>query len=306
VTDARLRSFVSRSPVAVLAAVLFATLAWADATGYAGMPTGWWLMPLALAVAVGGVDEIVRLFAADDFLLPGWILRPGVAAIVLAAFFVSPTMPDSPIASLGGPAVALMAVMIALFVHEIGTYRTGGRALERLACGMLSVAYVGLSMAFLVALRLLPVGAGDGAATSSIVPLATAVAIVKVGDVVAYLVGSLIGRRKLAPVLSPGKTWEGAAAGLAASVLASWGMLEWLAIDLVARPLGGWVVYGLAVGLAGMAGDLAESLLKRELHAKDSGRSLAGLGGVLDLADSLFFAAPIAWILWVVRLPVPG
>lgn len=305
-TDARLGSFVSRSPVAILAAAGFAALAWADATGYAGMPTGWWLMPLALAVAVGGVDEIVRLFAADDFLLPGWILRPGVAAIVLAAMFAPPATASSPLAPLGGTAVAFTAVMLALFLHEIGTYRTGGRALERLARGVLAVAYVGLSTAFLVALRLLPVGAGDGAASSSIVPLATAVAVVKVGDVAAYLVGSLIGRRKLAPALSPGKTWEGAAAGLAAGLITSWGMLEWLTVDLVAGPLGGWVVYGLAVGLAGMVGDLAESLLKRELHAKDSGRSLAGLGGVLDLADSLFFAAPVAWVLWVVRLPVPG
>jgi len=65
-----------------------------------------------------------------------------------------------------------------------------------------------------------------------------------------------------------------------------------------AQPWGGWVVYGLAVGLAGMVGDLAESLLKREAGAKDSGRSLGGLGGVLDLVDSLLFAAPVAWLLW--------
>ena len=65
-----------------------------------------------------------------------------------------------------------------------------------------------------------------------------------------------------------------------------------------AQPWGGWPVYGLAVGLAGMVGDLAESLLKREAGAKDSGRSLGGLGGVLDLVDSLLFAAPVAWLLW--------
>jgi phosphatidate cytidylyltransferase len=59
------------------------------------------------------------------------------------------------------------------------------------------------------------------------------------------------------------------------------------------------VVYGPLVGLAGMAGDLAESLVKRECGAKDSGRSLGGLGGVLDLVDSLLFAAPVAWLLWV-------
>jgi phosphatidate cytidylyltransferase len=67
----------------------------------------------------------------------------------------------------------------------------------------------------------------------------------------------------------------------------------------LARPWGGWLVFGLGVGLAAMVGDLAESLLKRECGAKDSGRSLGGLGGFLDLVDSLLFAAPVAWLLWV-------
>ena len=76
-------------------------------------------------------------------------------------------------------------------------------------------------------------------------------------------------------------------------------MLAGLGFELSSRPWGGWLVFGVGVGLAGMFGDLAESLLKRELGAKDSGRSLGGLGGVLDLIDSLLFAAPVAWILWI-------
>jgi phosphatidate cytidylyltransferase len=65
------------------------------------------------------------------------------------------------------------------------------------------------------------------------------------------------------------------------------------------QPLGGWFVFGLFVGLAGMVGDLAESLIKREFKTKDSGKSLGALGGTLDLIDSLLFAAPVAWFLWV-------
>ncbi|MDA1039733.1 MAG: phosphatidate cytidylyltransferase, partial [Planctomycetota bacterium] len=65
-----------------------------------------------------------------------------------------------------------------------------------------------------------------------------------------------------------------------------------------AQPWGGWLAFGLLVGGAGMLGDLAESLIKREAGAKDSGHSLGGLGGVLDLVDSLLFAAPVAWALW--------
>jgi phosphatidate cytidylyltransferase len=84
-----------------------------------------------------------------------------------------------------------------------------------------------------------------------------------------------------------------------ASVAVAWLVLERLPWAAVARPWGGWIAYGLLVGVAGMAGDLAESLLKRDLGAKDSGTSLGGLGGVLDLVDSLLLAAPVAWLLWV-------
>jgi phosphatidate cytidylyltransferase len=107
-----------------------------------------------------------------------------------------------------------------------------------------------------------------------------------------------MGRTRMAPVLSPGKTWEGAAASIAGSLAAAWLVLERLPIEPPTGPWGGWPVFGLAVGLAGMLGDLAESLLKREADVKDSGGSLGGMGGVLDLVDSLLFAAPVAWILW--------
>ena len=130
-------------------------------------------------------------------------------------------------------------------------------------------------------------------------PLLSLVAVVKAGDVAAYAVGSVVGRTRLAPALSPGKTWEGAAASVAGSLMAAWFVIERTGLDAANRPWGGWIVYGLAIGLAGMLGDLAESLLKRESGSKDSGTSLGGLGGVLDLVDSLLFAAPVAWLLWV-------
>lgn len=283
--------FLPRAVVASAAAAGFAALAWADATGFAGVPAGWWLMPIALAVAVGGVDELVRLFAAGGVVLPGRLLQGGAAAVVLSA-----AMP--PRSSPAWAAVAFTAVLIAVLLHAVATYRPDGRSLERLAAGTLVAAYVGLPMAFVVLMRYV-----DG---DRMLPLASLVAAVKGGDIAAYVVGSLVGRRKMAPNLSPGKTWEGAAASLAASVGIAWWLLDrWRAGD-GPGPVGGWPVYGLAVGLSGMAGDLAESLLKRELHAKDSGRSLAALGGVLDLADSLLLAAPIAWFLWALGPLLPA
>lgn len=315
-TVASVQAFLGRSVVTAVAVGGFVALAWADATSLAGAPPGWWLLPVAIAVTVGGVDELARLFSARALPLPGWILRPGAVAVVLAAALGASAPAAMPTAAMSLPAVVFTAVVIAVFLREIVSYAGGDRGLERLAASVLVVAYVGLGMAFVVALRYVCVehvaveektgGQLSTVGQLGIVPLASLVAAVKGGDIAAYVVGSLFGRRKMAPRLSPGKTWEGAAASVAASAATAWVVIEWAAPGIAARPLGGAVGYGLAVGVAGLLGDLAESFLKRELGAKDSGHALAALGGVLDLADSLLLAAPVAWILWVVRLPIPS
>lgn len=308
-TTASVQAFLGRSVVTAVAVGGFVALAWADATSLAGAPPGWWLLPVAIAVTVAGVDELARLFSARALPLPGWILRPGAVAVVLAAALGAAAPAAMPMAAMSLPAVVFTAVVIAVFLREIISYDGGGRGVERLAASVLVVAYVGLGMAFVVALRYVcveHVGVEENSPCHrGVVPLASLVAAVKGGDIAAYVVGSLVGRRKMAPRLSPGKTWEGAAASVAASAAAAWVVIECAAPGGATRPLGGAVGYGLAVGVAGLLGDLAESFLKRELGAKDSGRALAALGGVLDLADSLLLAAPVAWILWVVRLPIP-
>jgi phosphatidate cytidylyltransferase len=297
----------NRIVVAGIVATVFAGLVWADATGLAGAAPAWWLLPVVIVVAFGGVDELVRLCGTRDLLMPTWLLRPAAVAIPLAAAcgaqaFSAATDLAAPTAALGWAAGAFALFMLALFVCEVAGYRPHGRSIDRLATATFIVAYVGLPLAFMVSLRLIcvenlgPEQRGPG--HLGIMPLVSLVAVVKAGDVAAYVVGSLIGRHRMAPVLSPGKTWEGAAASVAGSMAAAWLVLHGTSLAPAAQPWGGWVVYGLAVGLAGMVGDLAESLLKREAGAKDSGRSLGGLGGVLDLVDSLIFAAPVAWLLW--------
>jgi phosphatidate cytidylyltransferase len=297
----------NRIVVAGIVATVFAGLVWADATGLAGAAPAWWLLPVVIVVAIGGVDELVRLCGTRDLLMPTWLLRPAAVAIPLAAAcgaqaFSAATDLAAPTAALGWAASAFALFMLALFVCEVAGYRPHGRSIDRLATATFIVAYVGLPLAFMVSLRLIcvenlgPEQRGPG--HLGIMPLVSLVAVVKAGDVAAYVVGSLIGRHRMAPVLSPGKTWEGAAASVAGSMAAAWVVLHGTSLAPAAQPWGGWVVYGLAVGLAGMVGDLAESLLKREAGAKDSGHSLGGLGGVLDLVDSLIFAAPVAWLLW--------
>ncbi len=300
--------FVSRVIVASLVVAGFAGLAWADANGFAGAAPAWWLLPIAVAVAVGGASEAIRLLADHGLRVRGTLVRMATVGIVLAAAFgpqafAADRQAAEPVASLGVVAVACMAALGCLFGAEIVGYRSGDRALARIAAGALTALGLGLPLAFIVGLRLLCVeNIGPeqrGPAHLGMLPLLSLIAVVKAGDIAAYLVGSLVGRHRMAPTLSPGKTWEGAAASLAGSLTAAWIVFEGCGWQTAARPWGGWPLFGLLVGIAGLAGDLAESLVKRELGAKDSGGSLGGLGGVLDLVDSLLLAAPVAWLLWV-------
>ena len=309
-------SFFNRAAVSTGLIASFTALAWADASGFMGVAPAWWLLPILVLFAVGGVNELVHLFNAHDLLMPAWTLRGGVVATFLAVafgtqWFVMKTGEAAPVAALSWALVAFTVAAGCLFVLEVVGYRPQGRSLERLAAGFFILAYLGVPMAFMVSLRLLCVenlGVEQrGPDHLGILPLVSMVAVVKAGDIAAYVVGSLVGATKMAPMLSPGKTWEGAVASLAGSAAAAWLVLHGLAgaglgLAVPAQPWGGWLAFGLLVSGAGMLGDLAESLIKREAGAKDSGHSLGGLGGVLDIVDSLLFAAPVAWALWAAGL----
>lgn len=134
--------------------------------------------------------------------------------------------------------------------------------------------------------------------------------VVWAGDVAALYVGKAWGRHKLAPSISPNKTWEGAIASVAGSVLVAWGLLE--AADQLARlnsaalsyaddPWWYWLALAVLVNVAAQVGDLAESALKRSAGVKDSGTLLPGHGGILDRIDALLLAAPVLWYAQVIH-----
>lgn len=126
--------------------------------------------------------------------------------------------------------------------------------------------------------------------------LSLLLAIVWLGDTAAYYVGSRFGRHKLAPVVSPNKTWEGAVAGLATGVLstAAWSMWRLGELD------GSLLLVGVATAVAAQLGDLVESMIKRGAGLKDSGNLLPGHGGMLDRMDAMLFAAPVFLFgLWI-------
>ncbi len=120
--------------------------------------------------------------------------------------------------------------------------------------------------------------------------------VTKFSDSGAYLVGSLIGRHKMIPRISPGKTWEGFGGAIAVATGASL-LFAWLAGEkLRGMTAGHAVVLGVVLSASAVVGDLIESIFKREAGVKDSGRFFPGIGGILDLLDSLLFNAPLMYL----------
>lgn len=122
------------------------------------------------------------------------------------------------------------------------------------------------------------------------------IVVTKVTDMGAYLIGSKIGRNKMSPRISPKKTWEGFAGGVAAALLASV-LMAWI-LPTSLRAIQGvhaWVL-GLLLPVVSVVGDLAESVIKRDAQSKDSGAIIPGIGGALDLIDSLLFTAPLLYL----------
>lgn len=122
------------------------------------------------------------------------------------------------------------------------------------------------------------------------------VLITKFSDTGAYAVGSLIGRHKMIPRISPGKTWEGFAGAIAASTLASLLFVHYLQGHMRGMTWYHAVILGIILSIGAVVGDLIESIFKREAGVKDSGRFFPGIGGILDLLDSLLFNAPIMYL----------
>ena len=198
------------------------------------------------------------------------------AAVVLAAAF--------------GPAIVftvLVAVALGVALGELWDLRRAGivAAVELLA--LLAGSY-----SLFVLRSLGDRGAAHGAAAGLPVWLLLAIGATWAADVGAYAIGSVAGRRKIAPRISPGKTWEGTFGGFGAAALAVLGIGALLGLG---RPEA--AVAALTIGPAAFAGDLLESLLKRRAGVKDSGALFPGHGGMLDRIDSLVVVAPLVALL---------
>jgi phosphatidate cytidylyltransferase len=282
-------------------AAALAALCWLDVQ--AGRP-GAIVAVVALVIAALAAGELRRMYQLRGVELPASAVVLAavlpVAVSSVPAFF--PRLQLNPtLGSAGWLALGLAAALVASFVGEMRRFESTGTAIARVAHLSLAALYLGGMMGMLVQLRLvLAPGSIDG--WRGLFPLLSTIATVKLSDIGQYVVGRTIGRRKLAPTISPGKTWEGAVGGIAlATVVAA------LAMALVSPAAPGWRreylwvlgAYASTVAVAGLCGDLAESLLKRDAGVKDSSAWMPGFGGVLDLLDSVLFAVPVAYVWWV-------
>ncbi|MBT5704708.1 MAG: CDP-archaeol synthase [Verrucomicrobia bacterium] len=196
------------------------------------------------------------------------------------------TVIQASLTTLGGP---LIATLLFLWLTTLKLRSAGEIKLNSLAATFFGWFYVFWLLSFIGKIYYLPIVQGTWF-------LLYFILVTKFSDLGAYLVGSLIGKHKMAPKISPGKTWEGFGGAIVVSTLVS--VITIYAAGPSLAPLKGAHAIILGVLLSGLAvvGDLVESLMKRETGVKDSGTLFPGIGGALDLIDSLLFNAPIFYI----------
>jgi phosphatidate cytidylyltransferase len=232
---------------------------------------GWWLWTLALVGALIAVHEYYSIVRSLRPLVLG-----GYVALVLALLG----------AELGGVEWLLLGIAavfpLAFVMFGVSDARPSFNA--AMGATLLPVVWLGAGLGLLLLVRDIP--------EHGRLAIFTVLLAVFADDTFAYAIGRLVGRHKMSPSISPGKSWEGFAAGTLAAVAVAFFALydqgfltNWQA-----------VVLGAAISLSAVVGDLFESAVKRDMGVKDSGSLLAGHGGVLDRLDSILFAGPTAYV----------
>lgn len=285
---------------------------------YRAARPGIFLLPLAIVLGLLGTGELLAMWRkkkASPQPFP-WVVYTGTLVTLLASgapvWLPSEWSGGATVGNLGWLAVGLVVSLILAMIGEMRRYEGPANTTVNLALTCLAILYVGGLMGFLVQLRLLGIEVPGNNARLGMLALLSMIAIVKLSDTGQYTAGRMFGAHKLAPAISPGKTWEGVLGGMAFAIAG--GMLTfWIARTMGVRipsrippvnPLASvvFMFYPLAIAALGIVGDLAESMLKRDAGVKDSSTWLPGFGGVLDLLDSLLVAAPAAYLFWVVVL----
>ena len=254
-------SFVSRILVAVVLLPVVLGVA------YLG---GWWLYALVTVAAVISLHEY-------------WLMARGLAPLAPAGYVGAVlALLGAQLSGLGWMVGGVLVTFaLAFLLKAVSEARAAATA--AISSTVMAALWIGGGPAFLLLLRDLP--------AHGRLALYTVLIAVWAGDTLAYFGGRLLGRHKMAPATSPGKTWEGFVFGSAATIFVAF--VAMYKQDFLSIPES--VVLGVILAVVGPLGDLFESLLKRDAGVKDSGALLGGHGGMLDRLDAFFFAAPAAY-----------
>ncbi len=258
---------------------------------------GWVLGGLMAVTALIGAAEFYGMRRRSGERPFREIGAVGAGAAVLIATG-APTVDAFAIPALG----LLLGLYAASFAVALHLRWPGGSPIGAASTTVSGVLYVGVPLAFVPILRALPETRGAGAPEELLAAMGfilLPLLVTWANDSAAYFVGHAVGRTKLFPSLSPGKTWEGAAGGLVGSIAAAMTCAVWFLDELpvLAVSPAEAALIGAVIGVVAQVGDLVESALKREAGVKDSGRVFPGHGGVLDRVDSLIWTFPFTWLM---------
>jgi phosphatidate cytidylyltransferase len=287
---------------------VFALLALCGLDVHAAHP-GTFLLPLALLLSLLGAGELLAMFRKRSHSPLAWPIYAGTAFTALAAaapVFYPPAAGDIIVGQLSWLGLGLMVALAVALVSEMVRYNGSGSATTNLALSWLAILYAGGLMGVFVQLRLIMCAASAKGLASdnhwAMHMLLVFIFTVKISDIGQYAFGRMFGKHKLAPQISPGKTWEGAVGGvLLGSAVGAALILFTLRTSPNSPTTISTILYVVSLCVAGIIGDLAESMLKRDAGVKDSSTWLPGFGGVLDLLDSLLGAAPVAYLFWALH-----
>ena len=252
------------------------------------------LLIILVIILPSAVGEIAVLFTAERIRPYRRFATAGAAVLVLHAF-ATQFAHFQPIAA-STLAFIIVFVMLLAALTRAWDRETQG-AIQRMAGTVLATMYLGGLGWFLVALRVKHSSHTDKFHGSTMI-VVMILLCVKFTDIGAYFGGRALGRRKLIPWLSPGKTWEGLFFGLLTAGVVGAICSYFINLPVYFLPWWKGAIFGIVLGGIGQLGDLLESLMKRDAEVKDSGHLVPGFGGILDIIDSPLLAAPFAYLMF--------
>ncbi len=266
-----------------------------DPNGIAGAG----LLVLLLIILPLAVTELTVLFTAERVRPYRFIATAGSGALVIHAFLTQ----RGGFRLVAASTLAFIVVFVMLLAALRRAWsRQSEKAIVRMAGTVLATLYLGGLGWFLMAIRVKRSEHGGFHGSTMVVLMI--LLVVKFTDIGAFFGGKAIGRHKLIPWLSPGKTWEGLVCGVLTAGLV--GMACAPFVPEVHLSLVRGFIFGVLMGGIGQLGDLLESLMKRDAQVKDSGRLIPGFGGVLDVIDSPLLTAPFAYLLFSLFATIPS